>query len=336
MAGVLELNTEAFKKSLNPRLWLFLLAIELIGIAAFFAIIFVLLIPAVLVFYVFNLQLVSFVLWAILALAGIILFIYVGAIMSGTMLFLVKDFFETKKILLNEAFNKALARAPALFGVQIILSLLFFAILAVLLLPVLLSIAALIPNLQPQMLLSNPQAIIAPLFSVLLIGVLMFFVFVLVAVLISPFALLLVPVAVFENLSSFGAIKKAFALAKQDYLKKILSVILFSFIVGAISLSFWPLTMLLSFLSMIASFVPNLSVALSLFLLAVRIGMNIVLMVWIVCFQNIFLADYYKNALAFVETPAKPVQSSTIPFEKPPSFEARTEPIRFGSLKKRI
>lgn len=292
MAGALELVAESLKKSFDLRLWLCYLLISFLNIVVFFLTIVILLIPAATIYYVFSVDTVSIVLWTILAVIGVILFLYIGAIVWAITLFIAKDFSEKGKISLNESWNSALQRAPPLFLATTIIFCLFGILLALLLWPSIVPIADAFSSIPPDAIL-DPQSFAVPFMQSLLALTAMLGFFFLIVVVVSPFTVLVAPTVVFENISAFDGIKKAIVAAKENYLHNILSVILYFIVVMIISGFFFLVGAGLNLFSIPLSAVSGFPIF-RLVLEIINFILQVFSMIILMAFISVFSVNYYK------------------------------------------
>jgi len=321
MSDIAAMLSESLKSSLNLRLMsYYLLAFVLFFIA--FGIVFSALgIVAMTVYWVFGIQEISIAIFAIIVLVGIILLYYANAVLHGLFLLLARDFIGTGKLSFSEALNNALQRANTLFAANVLISVFFLIIFIILMMPAVLPLLGALQQLSP-LALFEPQALVSLFLPVVLTALAMIAVFFIFLFLISPFTFLVAPVIVFESLSVFGGIRKAFNVTRQNYLQNLLAVLVF--IVVVVIISFFSSAMQFV-LNLLVSFVPLLGL---LFLL-VLFAFELFVVLFSTAFQSVFLLNYYKaNCGAFVPAP-KPKKKEKPKAEEPimPS-ESETKTVK--------
>lgn len=292
MVGALVLVVESLKKSFDLRLWLCYLLISFLNLVVFFLAIVVLLIPAAAIYYIFSFDTVSIALWAILAVIGIIIFLYIGAVFWAIILFIAKDFSEKGKISLNESWNNALGRAPSLFFATAILFVFFSLLFAILMLPSLVPLADAVSKISPGAIL-NPQSFAVPLMQPFVALVAMLAFFFLIIIIVSPFTALIAPTVVFENVSALTGIKKAIVTAKQYYFRNLFSIILYFIVIMLISGFFLLVSAGLNIFIIPFSTVPSFALA-RMALELINFILQVFSVIIMLSFVSIFSVNYYK------------------------------------------
>jgi len=295
MAGAFGLVSESLRKSFDLKIWLCYLLVSFLNLVVFFGTVIILLVPSAAIFYFFGFGTFSVVLWTIIGVVGVILFFYIGAVFLAILLSIAKDFSEKGKISLNEAWENALLRAPSLFFATTIITCFLGILLAFLMWPSFLPLADAFSRMSitPESIF-DPQSIVVPFVQSLMIAFTMLAFFLLIALAVSPFTALVAPTVVFENVSAFAAIKKSVIAARQNYLRNLLSIIIYVIILAIINGFFFAVVGGLDFLGVPFSAMtgfPVISIALKIIEYILMAFSTVITL----SFVTVFSVNYYKS-----------------------------------------
>ena len=310
MAGLVDAFSLIAKKSLEWKLWVYLFAVALAGILAFFVSLMVVLLAGLVVFFALNLSPVALLIYFILFVLFVLLMFAVGSAMTGTSLNLTREFLEKGKLDFNSAWNKTQPRIFTAVKVELIVFVFFSVIFLIVFFPFISSLINFFNSfsLAQLALLSSPQQLLKlllPLVGSLLFGILLFL---LVSIIVLPFSVIYRQIPFFESESSVDSIKRAIFLAKKNYLKNFAFYLIMFFFLFAVSLVYSLVLVLLSL--PLATGILWLIIIFTLF----RIILQIVFSVWATAFSYLFEVKIYElNAVSFPKKPS----AKKLPVKKP-------------------
>jgi len=166
---------------------------------------------------------ICIVLFALMILA----LLFVASFFVGIRYCLMDSFLRTKKLGLGSAFERARPRALTFFKSSIIVSLAIGIVLTIAFLPLILSI--------PGIAGSGPASAGLKVVALFLFAFLILIVFAIAMFLLSPFLALIAPAVFFEDKGAVVSLKRAFALAKGNYLPNLGYLIIYTIIVVGVS-----------------------------------------------------------------------------------------------------
>lgn len=243
MASFVDEAIETLKQTLNLRLFFYFLVMQLLEAAAelvatiFFAIIGIAaILPLIGEFSPENIQAVfsnQALLFPILAIAmplaiiWLLILLYIAALFSGARINFFNNFADGKEPSIGKAFSLARKRAFTYFKLDLLVTIIIFAAIAIILAVMLLPLVGLMA--------SNGSMTAIGVFGILG-ALLLLFLFCVAIFLLSPFLWLFLPVVFFEEKGVIDSINRSVDLARPKYWDNLGFIVIFIAITFVISL----------------------------------------------------------------------------------------------------
>jgi hypothetical protein len=249
--------------------------------------------PAVLT----NLAIAIFALLAVF----IIVSVFVCSFFEAISYFLARQFLNGNKGDLGEAFSNAGKKFISLFGARILVGILILVLALIIFSPVLIALPGIIQSLPAILLASSVQgaavaSAVLPLVGFLLMFIGLLIVFAIILFLLSPYLVAIGPIAVFENESPFGVIKRAIEITQGKYLHSLAFNFLFGIILMIIAFCYSALMAVFGFASVF--------VVLAILLIVPRIIIELVFSSWLSALANMAYVKLYEINSGSASSPA--------------------------------
>ncbi|MDD5163752.1 MAG: hypothetical protein PHD95_06125 [Candidatus ainarchaeum sp.] len=220
----------------------------------------------------------------------IIVSVFVSSFFEAVSYFLARQFLNAKGDL-GDAFSSAAKRFIPLFGARILVGILLFILAVIIFSPALIALPSVLQNLLPVFVASAAQgtaaaSAILPLVGFLLMFLALLFIFFVILFLISPYLVVIGPIAVFENETPFGIIRRAIEITQGKYIHSIAFNLLFGIIMVIIALCYAALMAIFGFASFFA--------ILAILLIVPRIIIELVFSSWISAWTNMAHVKLYE------------------------------------------
>lgn len=240
-----------------------------------------------------NPAIISNLIIAIFALITIfiIISVFVSSFFEAVSYFLARQFLNAKKWDLGEAFSSAAKRFIPLFGTRLLIGILLFILALIIFSPVLVALPSVLQNLLAVFAVSAAHGTAAastvlPLIGFLLMFLALLFIFFAILFLVSPYLIVIGPIAVFENETPFGIIKRAIEITHGKYLHSLAFNVLFGIIMVIIVLCYYALMAVFGFASVF--------VILAILLIVPKIIIELVFSSWLSAWSNMAYVKLYE------------------------------------------